>query len=226
MASKQDSGSRRSINEHTRKGMRDKIKGVFRHRKNTVIPQPESQVAHSEEGSRQNDLESLQTQRPELSPGNLLDRQESTFATGQERHPPLTQHGYRIATGDGDAKKSEDLWVLAYKALKLRDPDLVAAYERLLAPTTTDLAYLSPSHESIETIVKSKLQEREANQLVINLGQRPVKVREQGEKIIKFILWSNGIVSQALSAQPYAALAWSGVSILLPVSCAMATELS
>lgn len=202
--------------------MRDKIKGVFRHRKNTVIPQPESQVAHSEEGSRQNDLESFQTQRPELSPGSLLDRQESTFATGQERHPPLTQHGYSndvIATGDGDAKKSDDLWILAYKALKLRDPDLVAAYERLLAPTPTDLAHLSPNPEYIETIVKSKLQEREANQLVINLGERPVKVREQGEKIIKFILWSNGIVSQALSAQPYAALAWSGVSILLPVSC-------
>lgn len=40
-------------------------------------------------------------------------------------------------------------------------------------------------------------------------------MREQGEKVIKFILWFNDIVSQALSAQPYAALAWLGVSILL-----------
>ena len=121
----------------------------------------------------------------------------------------------------GEAKKSEDLWVHAYEALKLRDPDLVAAYERLLAPTTADHS-LSP--ELIETVVKSKLQDREANQLVVKLGKKSVKVREQGEKLIKFILWSNNIISQALSAQPYAALAWSGVSIILPVSYALMIE--
>lgn len=120
----------------------------------------------------------------------------------------------------GDAKKSEDLWVQAYEALKLRDPDLVAAYGRQLAPTDTNSADPSPSPELIGTIIKSRLQDREARQLVINLGKQPVRVQEQGEKVIKFILWSNGIVSQALSAQPYAALAWSGVSILLLVSCA------
>lgn len=74
---------------------------------------------------------------------------------------------------------------------------------------------------TVETIVKSKLQDREVDQLIINLGKEPVKVREQGEKVIKFILWSNDIVSRALSAQPYAALAWSGVSVLLPVRCAL-----
>ncbi len=88
----------------------------------------------------------------------------------------------------GNAKKSKDLWLQAYEALELREPDLVAAYKRLLAPTTTNLADPSPSPE---LIVKSKLQDREANQLVINLGTKPVKVREQGEKVIKFILWFN-----------------------------------
>lgn len=58
-------------------------------------------------------------------------------------------------------------------------------YKRLLAPTTTNLADPSPSPELIETIFKSKLQDREANQLVINLGTEPVKVREQGEKVIQ-----------------------------------------
>lgn len=127
-----------------------------------------------------------------------------------------------VATGD--AKKSEDLWLHAYEALKLRDPDLVAAYGRQLAPTGptgTNSADPSPSPELIGAIIKSRLQDREASQLVIHLGKQPVKVREQGEKVIKFILWSKDIVSQALSAQPYAALAWSGVSILLPVSCAL-----
>ena len=121
----------------------------------------------------------------------------------------------------GDAKNSKDLWLQAYEALELREPDLMAAYKRRLAPTITNSADPSLSPELIETIIKSSLLDREADQWVVSLGEKSVKVREQGEKVIKFILWSNDIVSQALSAQPYAALAWSGVSILLPVSCAL-----
>ena len=161
-----------------------------------------------------------------MLPGNSLDCLEPTIATGQERYPPLTQHGYnKDVIAIGDAKNSKDLWLQAYGALELREPDLVAAYKRRLAPTSTDPADPSLSPELIETIINSNLQDREADQWVINLGRKPVKMREQGEKIIKFILWSNDIVSQALSAQPYMALAWSGVSILLPVSSALIVEL-
>ena len=155
-------------------------------------------------------MESLLTPEPATSPVDLLGPQGSTFAIDQERCSPRTQHGYsndEVATGD--VKKSEDLWVHAYEALKLREPDLVAAYERhlaQLAPAVTNSVHPSLSPEPIEAIAKSKLQ---------------AKVREQGEKVIKFTLWSNDIISQAVSAQPYAALAWSGVSILLPVSCAL-----
>lgn len=67
-------------------------------------------------------------------------------------------------------------------------------------------------------MVKAQLHDRETKQLVMNLGNHSVKVREQGEKVIRFIMWSKDIVAQAVTAQPYAALAWSAVSILLPVS--------
>ena len=157
-----------------------------------------------------------------MSLENSLNCLKSTIATDQERHPPLTRHGYNkniIATGD--AKNSKDLWLQAYEVLELREPDLMAAYKYLLAPTITNSADPSLSSKLIETIINSSLQDREADQWVINLGKKPVKVREQNEKVIKFILWFKDIVSEALSAQLYAALAWSGVSILLPVSCAL-----
>ena len=150
--------------------MRQKVKDIFGHRKNTITPQYD----HSDEW---------------------------------------------IATGH--ATKPEDLWEQAFDVLELREPDLMRAYKLLLTPIRANLTDPSLSPEVIERIVKSKLEDREANQLVINLGKTSVKVREQGEKVIKFILWSKDIVSQALSAQPYAALAWSGVSILLPVSYVM-----
>ena len=167
-------------------------------------------------------MELPQPPKSEISPENSLDRLKPITATGQEQHPPLTQHGYnKDVIAIGDAKNPKDLWLQAYESLDLREPDLVAAYKRRLAPTSTNSADPSLSPELIETIINSNLQEREADQWVINLGKKPVKVREQGEKVIKFIIWSKDIVSEALSAQPYAALAWSGVSILLPVSCAL-----
>ena len=123
-----------------------------------------------------------------------------------------------------DGKQSRNLWMHAYEALKLRDPDLVTAYERHLTSADsshTVSAFPSLNPKLIEAIIKVKLEDREANRLVVNLGRQPIKVREHDEKILKFILWSNDFISAAVSIQPYAALAWSGVSILLPVSCAM-----
>lgn len=112
----------------------------------------------------------------------------------------------------------------AYGALRDREHELVETYERYLASdggshSTPADPSLNPGH--IETIVGQKLQDHDEKQWVMHLGTQPIKVREQGEKIIKFILWSNKFISAAVSTQPYMALAWSGVSILLPVSCTM-----
>ena len=117
----------------------------------------------------------------------------------------------------------------AYSELKDRDQVLVATYERYLA--SDGISHTASAHPSlnprlIETIVKQKLQDHEAKQWVVHLGTQPIQVRAQGEKIIKFILWSNDFISAAVSTQPYAALAWSGVSILLPVSCTMTGTVS
>ena len=109
----------------------------------------------------------------------------------------------------------------AYNVLEIRDPELVAAYARYLdtsCVTSTTPAEHALSPKLIEAVIEEKLQINEAKKLVIPLGTESIKVREQGEKIVKFILWSSDFISTAVSAQPYAALAWSGVSLLLPVS--------
>ena len=128
---------------------------------------------------------------------------------------------------DNDSSQPENLWKNAYEALKARDRDLVEVYTLSLAALNdieincpqTSVPDLTPNE--INIVVKKRLDYLETKQLMIHLRGKPIKVREQGEKVIKFILWSNGFISTALSTQPYAALAWSGVSILLPVSCAM-----
>lgn len=83
-----------------------------------------------------------------------------------------------------DSGQSKDLWMHAYEILKSRDPSLVIAYERYLASVIDSQAAraqvpLNP--DTINTIIKQKLQ-------VVRLGAKSIKLRAQGEKVIKFIL--------------------------------------
>lgn len=71
--------------------------------------------------------------------------------------------------------------------------------------------------QSVEYIVKQVLGDREKKQWRVSLLGNNVKIREQAERLAKFLLWSDSVVKTAFSAQPYAALAWSGVSLLLPL---------
>lgn len=132
-----------------------------------------------------------------------------------ERETNAPEHyagGSDETKGPSDEIRTKDLWKNAFDILRARKPALVEAYQRHLVSADQ---FLSPA--VIETHIRSRLQAREDKQLVIQLGKKPFKVREQGEKVIKFIMWSNTFISAAVSTQPYAALAWSGVSILLPL---------
>jgi hypothetical protein len=89
----------------------------------------------------------------------------------------------------------------------------VESYERLICPDggTFD------TEERMKQAIQTKLKRRESRQFIIKIADKSIKVREWGESIAKLMIWSEGIVSTAVSTQPYAALAWTGVSIFLPV---------
>lgn len=71
--------------------------------------------------------------------------------------------------------------------------------------------------QSVKAIVDRLLEEREKKQWRVSLPGRDIKVRDQVERLTKLLRWADPLVKDAVSAQPYAALAWSGVSLLLPV---------
>ena len=117
--------------------------------------------------------------------------------------------------------QSKDLWEHAYSNLKKRDPKLVSSFENYLASNHTNYSTSTNSSlgpEIIQSIAESKLTDHEANRLVVRFGNESIKVREKWDSIVKFIFWAKDSISAAASAQPYAALAWAGVSMLLPVS--------
>ncbi|KAL9601837.1 MAG: hypothetical protein Q9179_002728 [Wetmoreana sp. 5 TL-2023] len=119
-----------------------------------------------------------------------------------------------------------DPWIRAYEILKTRQPELTADYERHLGSLqvgTASSADLS-TPRFVKSIVKQLLKDREDKQWQVSLLGKDIKIREQAEKLVKFLLWTDPIVKNAVSAQPYAALAWSGVSLLLPLLTSGTTQ--
>jgi hypothetical protein len=112
-----------------------------------------------------------------------------------------------------------DPWARAYELFQTREAELMADYQTHLtslrgdAVTSVDL----DTPPSVESIVKTLLEDREKKAWRVSILGKDIKIRKQAERLAKFLLWSDPIVQKALSAQPYAALAWSGVSLLLPV---------
>ncbi|PQE33485.1 Ankyrin repeat-containing domain protein [Rutstroemia sp. NJR-2017a WRK4] len=119
---------------------------------------------------------------------------------------PLSSHGF-------------DPWARAYEIFQDRQPQLVADYKKHLASLQDDAAASTDlsTPRSVESVVKQLLEDREKKQWRVSLQGKDIKTREQAERLVKFLIWSDQIVKNAVSVQPYAALAWSGVSILLPL---------
>ncbi|KAJ3485081.1 hypothetical protein NLG97_g6894 [Lecanicillium saksenae] len=98
---------------------------------------------------------------------------------------------------------SEDLWRRAYEALSEREADL-------RGPLSDPVAVRAHA---------TALWERRAEaQLKFSIRSRNYKISDQLEKLVKLLALADGVVKQALSSQPYAALAWSTVSVFIPVS--------
>lgn len=144
--------------------------------------------------------------------------------------PPTSQRQDSLPTYGDQAGQHLDLWTQAYREFETHQPELAADYSRHLiafhqGDMSADVAAISDASartylsnlNSTEPLMEQLLQNRAKEQWRIPLLEKDVKFRDQVEKLTKFLLWSDQFVKTAMSTQPCAALAWSGVSILLPV---------
>ncbi|KAM7196453.1 hypothetical protein V8F33_006170 [Rhypophila sp. PSN 637] len=138
-----------------------------------------------------------------------------------------------ITVSSAGGTDTTDPWARAYKEVEERERELMTDYRKhlvsqLLVPSEAAAAAASSDDLSsslpIELIVHTLLEDRNKKRWRVSLLGKDVLVREQVERLVKFFLWSDGIVKQAMSAQPYAALAWSGVSLLLPLLTSGTTQ--
>ncbi|OBT80382.1 hypothetical protein VF21_00914 [Pseudogymnoascus sp. 05NY08] len=128
------------------------------------------------------------------------------------------------ASATPSTSDSLDLWKLAYDQFREKgSQELLVGYDTHVlgsAPVDTDLS----SRKSIETALEKLLKAGENKQWKVSIRGRDVNIRAQVVRLTKILEWSDPFVKSAVSTQPYAALAWSRVSLLLPLLTSGTTE--
>jgi N-terminal domain of NWD NACHT-NTPase len=113
-----------------------------------------------------------------------------------------------------------DLWDQAYKKLTKENSKLFKRYKRCIVALGDESA-LSLAVD-LDTLGSEQREKYLANQIETRL--RAIREQEWStagdvyKKIVETVLSAKDFVGEAVSNEPHAALAWAGVSILLPVS--------
>ena len=113
-----------------------------------------------------------------------------------------------------------DLWDEAYKKLGREQPKLFERYKCCIVASDNESA--TPLSLNLDNVDSDHRERYLANQIEKRLHtiqkQEWSTAGDIYKKIVKTVLFAKDFVGQAVSNEPHAALAWAGVSMLLPVS--------
>ncbi|KKZ62642.1 hypothetical protein EMCG_03052 [[Emmonsia] crescens] len=154
----------------------------------------------------------------------VLAKSESLKKTssldGIPKSTPETVSTQNEAPKFSQALKLNNLWDEAYSELRKEDSKLVDAYERGLF-AIEDLRQKAPEGEDreiqLQKLLDSKLQDIENSQMKISIHGKEVVIKDQVRKVVQSILSVKNYIGTVASTEPHAALAWTGVLIILPV---------
>ena len=116
-------------------------------------------------------------------------------------------------------KTKPSLWAEAYERLRQEHDELSKEFEARLGIGITctgnddDSDLNNKIHEIQQKAVKAITTARESN----DLSKTTAKIKRCFERSITIIIGAKDLIASISSANPYAAMDWSGVSLLLPV---------
>lgn len=122
-----------------------------------------------------------------------------------------------------------ELWNQAYDDLRsdLKDGKLIKKYEAIIethlstvvVSTGQTLAPVKASRkDNMLRLLDKKMTEVKANKWRLRFHDHEVLVEDLAKPVINMIDQADKYVSDAVSANPYASIAWAGVGLILPVS--------
>jgi hypothetical protein len=164
------------------------------------------------------------------SPPLGTDRLPTTIKTNDEAKTPVSQ-----PTSSKDIAQSSkpgpicELWNEAYEGLKDKEERLMKDYEAAISKdmttilASTSLALAAPQvgvrrREQMAALLEKKTAEAKKNTWKLIYGtDNEVLLRDLAGTVVNIIKDAENFVDGAVSANPYASIAWAGVSLLLPV---------
>ena len=131
----------------------------------------------------------------------------------QMPNPSINDNNLQDAPNSSGSRYREDersLWASAYAFLQIENPRLVQKFEHCLGISATD------NDAEIDGLAQKALEKIGEAQ---DSGEKhESSLQKYTKKAIELIIASKDFISSAASVEPHAALAWAGVSLLLPVS--------
>ncbi|KAL7790500.1 ankyrin repeat-containing domain protein [Trichoderma afarasin] len=136
---------------------------------------------------------------------------------------------FSVTSPTFDNTPIRELWNVAYEKLREEEGALVAEYETrlqgsVLAGLGEALKLKSNTREWMWAILQSKMNEVNKDTTKFNIGSTEVKMRDVAQLVLNVVGAANSYISQAVSANPSASIAWAGVSFLLPLCMNISTE--
>ncbi|KAK1723159.1 ankyrin repeat-containing domain protein [Colletotrichum acutatum] len=114
------------------------------------------------------------------------------------------------------------LWDVAYQNLRYQEQSLVQEFEdqicvNLAAGLGAGIRSHAGTKDWLATILKHKMDQVNRESWQLKFGSSEVEVQDVVKPVLAVVDWANDFVAKALVSNPYASIAWSGVSLLLPL---------
>ncbi|KAK1532441.1 uncharacterized protein CCOS01_04424 [Colletotrichum costaricense] len=114
------------------------------------------------------------------------------------------------------------LWDVAYQNLRNQEESLVQEFEdqicgNLAAGLGVGVRSHAGTKDWLATILKHKMDQVNRESWKLKFGSSEVEVQDVVKPVLAVVDWANDFVAKALVSNPYASIAWSGVSLLLPL---------
>ncbi|ODM15952.1 hypothetical protein SI65_08793 [Aspergillus cristatus] len=145
----------------------------------------------------------------------------SDLSTGSVENDERQESSHFALSEQDQASRSQDLkehaitkglWEKAHAKI---DPKLLHIHEECVLQG--DQENSEDRAESLQRVVKQKLDAVEHSRLRIKVGNEEVVVRDQIQEALGTVLRFSEVISAAIKAEAHAALAWGGVAAILPV---------
>ncbi|KAI0968046.1 ankyrin repeat-containing domain protein [Xylaria arbuscula] len=115
-----------------------------------------------------------------------------------------------------------ELWHIAYNKLRMVNEILILDYEsKQYGDLSSALAPLGANvslRERTNAILQHKMKEVDKDTWRLKFGSTDVQIRDIAQPILGVVSRANDYISTALSSNPYASVAWMGISLLLPLA--------